>query len=691
MCGIAITLDGERITAIKGDKDDPFSRGHICPKATALQDVYNDPDRLKQPVKRTADGWQVIGWDEAYDLAADGIKRAQAKHGDNAVGIYLGNPNVHNLGALLFNGMLVKALRTRNQFTATSVDQLPSQFVQLEMYGHKLLFPVPDVDRTDYFLVLGANPIASNGSLMTTGGIEPRLKALQKRGGKLVVIDPRRTATAKLADEHFYIRPNSDILLLAAMLHTLFAENLNKSGRLADFTDGINELRELVHAFTPELAARHTGIAAKDIRRLAREVAAAESAIVYGRMGLSTQQFGGLCQWLIQCLNIVTGNLDRPGGLMFTTPAFDIINKRNAGKIDRWTSRVRKLPEVIGELPVATLAEEISTPGDGQIRAMVTVAGNPILSTPNGTQLDAAFADLDFMLAIDIYINETTRHADLILPPTTGLECEHYDVSFHLLALRNTAKYAPVLFTPDDEQRHDWQIYRELARRLATEDRPFNESDPRNVATPEQMVDFGLRNGPYAKLGLSVELLRANPHGIDFGPLEPRLPERLFTPNQRINLVPDRIVADLERVWRYVDDESQSVTDDCELLLIGRRHLRDNNSWMHNVQRLVKGKNRCTVLLNSADAHARKLSDGQTVRVTSRVGSVELPVQISDDIMPGVISIPHGYGHARDGVKMTIARQNPGVSANDLTDELLLDQLTGNAAVNGVPVTLQAT
>ena len=685
MCGLEIALDGERITAIRGDQDDPFSQGHICPKAVALQDVYADPDRLRQPLRRTATGWETIGWDEALDEAAAGLKRVQAQYGPAAVGVYLGNPNVHNLGSALLGATLTRALRTPNVFTATSVDQLPHHFAARLMFGHQFLLPIPDVDRTDFFLILGANPLASNGSLMTAPGMDRRLKAVQARGGCVVVVDPRRTETAARADEYIPIRPSTDVLLLLALVRTVLDEGLARPGRLADFTTGLDDLWPLMADYTPEQVSPLTGIPAATITRLARAFATSPSAVAYGRIGLSTQRFGGLCQWLINVLNIITGNLDRPGGAMFTTPAFDPVDAPRAGKFGRWRSRVRGRPEFMGELPVATLAEEMATPGEGQIRALVTVAGNPVLSTPNGRQLDRALASLDFMLAIDIYLNETTRHAHLILPPTTGLETEHYDVFFHVLAVRNTAKYSPALYDPGPDARHDWQIYRGLAERLATPDRPYDAAHPLNQMPPAMLLDFGLRTGPYGKDGLSLEELRQHPHGLDLGPLQPRLPDRLFTPDKRIDLLPKPLVSDLARVQAAFFDGA-AAADGFDLTLIGRRHLRSNNSWMHNSRRLVRGADRCTVLMHPADAAARGLADGQRVAVRSRVGCIELPLEVSAEVMPGVVSIPHGWGHDRRGVRLSIAEQHAGASLNDLTDETLLDELTGNAALSGVPV-----
>jgi anaerobic selenocysteine-containing dehydrogenase len=687
MCGLEIELEDQSIVAIRGDEADPFSRGHICPKAVALQDVYRDPDRLRRPVRRTETGWREISWDEAFELTARGLGGVRDRYGPDAVGIYFGNPNVHNLGSMLFGSTVRQAIGSKNVFSATSVDQLPHHVASRHMFGHYFLLPVPDIDRTDFFLVLGANPVASNGSLMTAPGVARRLRAIRERGGEVVVIDPRRTETAREADRHYFIPPGRDALLLLALVQTIFDEGLAAPGRLAGFTNGLAEVGRAVREFAAERVAALVHIAADDIRRLARDFATADSAVCYGRMGLSTQAFGGLCQWLINVLNVVTGNLDRAGGAMFSTPAFDVVTANRRGRFGRWHSRVRGLPEFTGELPASALAEEMATPGDGQIKALLTVAGNPVLSTPNGGALDRAMPGLEFAAAIDIYVNETTRHADVILPPTTGLECDHYDVVFHTLAVRNTAKYSQPLFGAGEDARHDWQIYRELARRLATPERPFDEAHPRNLATPAQALDYGLRTGPYGSDGLSLERLIEEPHGLDLGPLVPRLPERLFTDNGQIHLAPPPFLGDLERLRELL---GRDVATGRELALIGRRDLRTNNSWMHNSHRLVKGRDRCTVRIHSDDAVGRGIADGQRVSVESRAGRIEIPAQITDTVMPGVVSIPHGWGHGRAGVRLRIARAHAGRSINDVTDDRLLDSLTGNAALSGVPVIVEA-
>jgi anaerobic selenocysteine-containing dehydrogenase len=696
MCGIVIEVDGGRIGAIRGDADDPFSRGHVCPKAVALKDVHEDPDRIRRPLRRTAGGWEEVSWEEALREAAARLHEVQQAHGRHAVAAYLGNPNVHNHGALLFSQVFLRTLRSRSLYSATSVDQLPHMLAALLMFGHQLLMPVPDVDRTDYFLVLGGNPLASNGSIMTAPGMERRLKELRARGGRLVVVDPRRTETAAIADRHLPIRPGTDALLLLGMLHTLFAEGLVRPGRLAGFTHGLAEVEGAAAGFPPEEMAGATGIPAAAVRELAREFAAASSAVAYGRVGVSTQVFGGLCAWLVNVLNAVTGNLDRPGGAMLTQPAADLVAMADRigqrGSFDRRRSRVRGLPEFGGEWPVATLADEIEAPGESQVRALVTVAGNPVLSTPNGGRLDRALGGLDFMVSVDFYVNETTRHAHLILPPTFALERDHYDLAFHLLAVRNTAKYSPALFPRPADARHDWEILLELATRLqALRGRPVRAALTRAVLGrlgPSGLVAGLLRTGPHGAgwwpfgRGLTLGKLKKAPHGIDLGPLQPCLPQRLRTRDGRLALAPQRFLDDLERLRAGIPANG--------LVMIGRRHLRSNNSWMHNSERLVKGPDRCTLLMHPEDAASRGLSAGQRVTVTSRVGSVDVPLEVTEAMRAGVVCLPHGFGHARDGVRLAVARAHPGASANDLNDDQRVDGLCGTAAFSGTPVEVTA-
>ncbi len=684
ICGLRITLTDGRVTGVRGNDDDPLSRGHICPKGVAIADVYDDPDRLRHPVRRdrVTGEWTEIGWDEALDLVADGLAGTMNEHGRAALGIYLGNPNVHSLGSMTHGTALVKALRTPNTFSATSVDQLPHQLLAHLMFGHQLLLPVPDIDRTSYFLVFGGNPMASNGSLMTVPDFPGRLRELKARGGRMVVFDPRRTETAKVATEHHFIRPGSDPWVLLAMVRQLLEDG---APALPSYAVGLDDVRAAVAPFTPELAERHSGVPAADVVRVARELAGADGGVAYGRIGVSTHEFGSVCQWAVNLLNVLSGNLDRVGGAMFTSPAIDIVGTGLIGRggHGRRTSRVRGLPETSNELPVAALREEIETPGDGQIRAMLTLSGNPVLSTPDGARLDRVLADLDFMASVDIYINETTRHADVILPPTTALERDHYDLVFHALAVRNTARFTPAVLPKQRDARDDWQIYRDLALRVTGRLRPRRsfldraKLWARMSVSPTRMVQLLLARGGS---GVTITRLRRTPEGVDLGPLRPgQLPDRLQTRDGQLHLAPELVLADLARL------EAATMPSDGELLLIGRRHQRDCNSWMHNSERLTKGRSRHELLMNPGDLTARGLVDGSVVKVTSRVGTVEVEVHATDDVMPGVVSLPHGYGHRRSGTRLGQANDVPGVSINDLTDPERLD-VSGNAALSGVPV-----
>lgn len=747
MCGLEIRHQGEDILSIRGDKDDILSAGHICPKAVALQDLHNDPDRLKTPVRRTADGWQEISWTEALDEVADRLKATQKKHGHDAVGIYVGNPTAHNHGAQLLLLPFLDVLDTKNRYSATSVDQLPQMVAIHAMFGSQALFPIPDINRTDYFMMLGTNPVASNGSIMTAPDIRKRLKNIQARNGKVVVIDPRRSETAALADEHQFIRPGGDTFLLLGMMHVLFAEERIDLGHMEKHIDGLDRLEAICTPWTPAKAARRCGIPAADIKRLAREFSDADSAVAYGRVGLTSSPNSGLGSWLMYVLNIVSGNLDREGGLMFTHPAMDVPALAQmagkSGSFDSYRSRVKNLPEFGGEFPAVIMADEILTEGPGQIRTMITHAGNPVLSTPDGQRLDEALASLDFMVSIDLYINETTRHADIILPPTGHLEHGQFDPVFHLVAVHNTIKYSPPLFQPAQDSMHDWQILLELTTRL-TSNNAISTLASRIVRrlvlelTDEGLIDIALRTGPYGQgtslirriddlleklpLGgavwqkardqvihqlkaipvlhaalqsvdtgqphsndhhdLTIKKLLKNPHGIDLGPLRPALPDRLFTANKRLDLVPEIYSEQIAKL-----DVSTKAP---QWQMIGLRHLRSNNSWMHNSHRLVKGKPRCEVTLNPEDAGKLKIKAGDAVRISSRVGEIELPARISDEIMPGIICVPHGWGHGRKGVELSVAKEHAGVSVNDVVDPEYYDPLCGMAILNGVPVEVNA-
>lgn len=694
MCGILVGIQGQRVVSVRGDPEDPFSRGYICPKGTALADLHHDPDRLREPMERSGGQWRAIAWRTALDRTAESLLESQRAGGRDAVATYLGNPNVHNYGSLLFLPPLLRALRTRNRYSATSVDQLPHHLVAWKLFGHQLLLPVPDLDRTGFLLIMGGNPLASNGSLMTAPDMRRRLQAIQARGGRIEVVDPRRTETVELADRHHPVRPASDACLLLAMLHVIVEEGLVRPGAARAYLHDADAIGPLVADWTPARVAGVTGLPEQEIIGLARRFAAAERAVCYARMGLSTQAFGTLCQWLVALLNILTGRLDAPGGIMFTTPAVDLVavagSLGGGGHFQRYHSRVRGLPEFGGELPVATLADEILTPGPGQVRSLLSFAGNPVLSTPAGQRLDEALAGLDFMAAVDFYVNETTRHAHLILPPPGPLEREHYDLVFHMLAVRNTAKYVPPAFPAPPGTRPEWWIAKQLQSRLLRA-RPGAGRWLRAVQaplSPPRLLDWLLRTGPHGRgyrplgRGLSLKGLRRHPHGLDLGALVPCLPERLHTPDRRIRLVHKLFMAQLPRLAEWTRNDGPA------MVLIGRRHLRSNNSWMHNCQRLVKGPVRCTVMVHPRDAARLGLRDGADAELESAAGRIRLPVEITDAVIPGVVSVPHGWGHDRADTGQRVAATRPGASINDLTDPALLDEPTGTAVLNGVPVTV---
>ena len=695
-CGVAVEVDGNRVVSIRGDADDPFSRGYICPKAAALADLHSDPDRLRRPLVRVDNGWRESSWDDAFDRVVHQIERIRNVHGPDAIAVYQGNPTAHNLGLITFGQLLLRKLGTKNLYSASSADQLPHMVAAHHMFGDGLLMPVPDLDRADFFLCIGANPIVSNGSIMTAPNMRKRLHDLRARGGRIVVVDPRRSETAAVADQHLFIRPGTDALLLLSMMHVIFAERLDRPGRVARFTAGIDDLKRAVEEFAPETTAAATEVPARTLRELARAFAGSHG-VAYGRVGICTQEFGAAASWLLYALNLACGRLDEPGGMMFTTPAVDLemLAKRVglAVGFDRWRSRVRGLKEYGGELPVAALAEEIETPGPGQVRALIVSAGNPVLSTPNGTRLERVLPRLEFMAAIDPYLNETTRHAHVVLPPTSPLERSHYDVALNSYAVRNVAKFSPPVFDRGPDQRHDWEICLELWARLGLPGLPLGRLGKlaggltklalRRIG-PEGLLDTALRLGPYGvrrgRRALSLRTLRDNPHGVDLGPLLPRFPERLRTADLRIRVAPPLFLEEVPRL------RARTTVSSPELVLIGRRHLHSNNSWCHNAGRLVKGKPRCVLLMNRRDADTRHIANGDRVSVVSRTGRIEVIAETTDDVMPGVVSLPHGWGHERAGIRLRVAAGTKGASVNDITDGEAVDPVSGNAAFSGLPV-----
>ena len=718
-CGLEITVADGVVEKIRGDADDVFSHGFLCPKGTSLKALHEDPDRLRTPLIRGADGvHREATWDEAFAEIDRRLPPLVAEHGPSSVAAYLGNPAAHGLGPLMYGRVLLKAIGTRNIFSASTVDQFPKQLASGLMFGTGLTVAVPDVDRTDHLLILGANPMASNGSLLTAPDMRGRLRAIRDRGGKVVVVDPRRTRTAEEADEHHFIVPGTDALLLMALVHVLFDEGLADAGALAEHVEGIDVVRALAAGFAPGDVAEATGIAAPDIERMARELAAAPTAAVYARIGTTTQRFGTTASWLVDVVNVLTGNLDRPGGAMFTRPAAGSSNTsgepgRGRGvKTGRFASRVRGLPETFGELPVAVLAEEIETPGDGRVRALLTIAGNPAVSTPNSERLRAALETLDFMVSIDIYLNETTRHADVILPAPSPLEHSHYDLVLLAFAARNVANYSPPVFAPEAGMLDEWETMLRIVgiatgqgpnadvaaiddfvaleacrRQCADEHSPVAGRDPEALLAdlaprigPERLLDLALRCGPY---GLTLADLEAAPHGVDLGALEARVPEILRTPSGRIELAPPALVADVERLHAALDERRNG-----GMVLVGRRDLRSNNSWLHNLPKMVSGPARCTAHVHPDDAARLGLTDGEDARVSSRAGAIVVPVEVTEDVMPGVVSIPHGWGHDGRGTAMGVAEAHAGVNSNVLTDELEVEPLSGTAILNGIPVEL---
>lgn len=712
-CGLTLTIEGTTVTGARGDRDDIFSRGFICPKGASFGGLDADPDRLRVPLVRGDDGeLREAAWSEAFDLIAARIPELTKTHGPNAVGVVLGNPNVHTMAGSLYPPLLLGALRTRNVFTASTLDQMPKHVSSGLLFGDAHAIPVPDLDRTDHLLLIGANPLESNGSLCTAPDFPGRLKALRRRGGTLTVIDPRRTRTARLADRHVAIRPGADALLLAALAHTLLTEKLADPGPLVGHLEGIDELAAALADFTPDAVAAACDVDADTITAIARELAAAPTAAVYGRIGSCTVEHGTLASWLVDVLNILTGNLDRPGGALFPLsataraprPAEPGTRKAVPGKgfaLGRWSSRVSGHPEAKGELPIAALAEEIDTPGEDRIRALLVIAANPVLSAPDGDRLDAALADgLDFMVSVDPYLNETSRHADVVLPPPPPSQSAHFDFAFNGFAVHNQVRYTRAAVPLEDGRMGESEIHARLVLAVsglhgappsAVDDLAIGTAltragAPKELAAgltgengPERRLDLMLRLGPY---GLTLEQLLAHPHGIDLGPLKPRVTEVLRTRSGRIELLPEPIAADLPRLRRALGDRP------APLVLVDRRHLRSNNNWMHNVGSLTGGSNVCTLQIHPDDAARLGLVDGATARIESSGGGIEAPAEITDTVRSGVVSLPHGWGHSRPGTRMTVAAAHPGANVNQLLDGTLLDPLSGTAVLNAIPVSV---
>ena len=715
-CGLEVDLEEQRVVRIRGDQQDVFSHGFLCPKAVGLKDLHDDPDRLRTPLIKRGGVFVEASWDEAYAEIERRLPPILAANGPNALATVLGNPTSHKMSLMLYFPRLVKALGTRNMYSASSVDQVPKMLSVGLMFGSWLSVPVPDIERSDFLLILGANPMVSNGSLWTVPDFRGKAKALRARGGQIVVVDPRRTETAEVADAHHFIRPGADVFFLLGIVHALFDEQLVRLGRLAGHTNGVDEVQAAVRDYAPERVAERCGIAAATIRALARSLAIAKRAAIYGRIGTCTQQYGTLASWLIDVINVLTGHLDEEGGAMFPKAAAFAANTRGTpgtgrGVVTgRYRSRVSGAVEVAGELPITCLAEEIDTPGEGQIKALITIAGNPVLSAPNGTRLAAALDQLEFMVSLDIYLNETSRHADVILPGLSPLEDAHYDVTFTQFSHRNHARYSAPVLPRTPGQPDEWESMLRIAAVAkglgaqadidALDDAALEEELSRAVgpAAPqlmaalaplrgaERLLDLGLRSGPYGDQfgrkpdGLTLAKLKAAPSGIDLGPMAPRIPEALRTPSGKIELAPPLLLADLSRAAADLASPAP------QLVIIGRRQLRSNNSWMHNLPVLAKGAYRCTALVHPGDARRLGLSDGGMATVRNGARSIEVQVEVSAEMMPGVVSLPHGWGHNLPGTQLNVATERPGVNLNALLDENLRDPLSGNAVLSGVAI-----
>ncbi len=698
-CGILVTVEGERVTRIEGNPEDVLSQGYICPKATAMGGLHHDPDRLRTPVRRVGDRFEPIGWDAAFREIGQRLRGIRRAHGPSAIAMYLGNPAAHS-SSVLYGALLRAVLLTRNFYTASSIDQFPQEFAAWRMFGSNVLMPIADIDRTDRLVILGANPAVSNGSVTTMPDAKQRIRRVRTRGGKVVVIDPRRTETARLADEHIAVRPGGDAYLLLAMLQVLVTENLCDTGVVRARCAGWDELRSVVAEFTPERAAPHAGVDADTIRTLAREHAAARSAVLYARIGVCQQVTGTLTHWLVNTINAVTGNLDRPGGQMFATPPVDAARfaKYLPMAHGAWTDRSGRYKSFRSELPVAALADEILTPGPGQVRAMITYAGNPVLSTPQRGRLDAALESLDFFVAVDMYVTETSRHADIILPPISPLEREDVNLLFPVFSVRNNLRYDARVFEPSAQGLEDWQILARMitelvplpARRFTT--RALNGLFER--LSPMRMAALGVAAGPYGVLrrgrkGLTIAKVRAASGGVDLGPLRPRLPSLIGTRDRKVHLAPPDFVTAARELLASAHEAPAAGSDGYDLQLIGRRHLRSNNSWLHNVPAMVKGRDRCTALMHPADARERGLTDGEPVTVSSPTGSIVVTLEVSEEIRAGTVAIPHGWGHREPGVGWQVAAALPGANVNLLHDPALVDPLSGTSAVNNTWVRVQ--
>jgi anaerobic selenocysteine-containing dehydrogenase len=713
MCGLEIHVEAGRVAGIRGNRDDVWSRGHICPKGASLAALHDDPDRIRRPMIKVDGTWREVSWDAAFRRCTELLAPLIEKHGIPAVTAYTGNPLAHSFSLARYAGVLLGMSGMPITYSPGTVDQWPKNLSSHLMYGGWWTFPVPDIERTDLLVIMGANPAASQGSLLAAPDVMGLINGIRKRG-KVIVVDPVRTTTAAHADEWLPIVPGTDAALLLAVAHTLFDEDLVSPG---PHVDGVETMREVAAAWPPARVSAVTGIAEDRIKGLARELATTEKSVVYGRIGLCNQEFGSLASWLVDVINILTGHFDTPGGAMFPRPTVWSITTQPLPGLEgglpefgRWHTRVRGAKEVLGQAPVSCMAEEIATPGEGQIKALITVAGNPVLSTPGGDKLDEVLPMLDAMIAVDLWLNETTRHADVILPGLSPLEQPHHDDLVLMFAIHSFANYSAPVFRPEDRP-HEWEILIRLTG-LCT-GTPAEDVDVAAIddgffdylaftrgldgaavrkhydhGGPERILDLTLRTGPFGDRygenpdGLTLQKLKENPNGIDFGPMVPQLPDILGTPEKKIRVAPQYLLDDLGRLAARIERPAD------ELVLVSRRHLRSNNSWLHNVPPLMKGRDRCTLLMHPEDARRRGIVDNEVVTVKSEAGQIEVPLEVTDAIRPGVVSMPHGWGHGKPGTRLAVANGAPGANTNALSPPTFIDEPSGNGVLNGIPVTV---
>jgi anaerobic selenocysteine-containing dehydrogenase len=720
-CGLDITRAVDGSMRVRGDIDDPSSNGFICPKGSVIGDVDRDPDRVRTPLIREGDRRSPVSWDEAFEFIAERLNAIRATHGNDAVATFTGNPAYHNLGATLYLPHLARALGTRNRFSSGSLDSWPKQVSSLLLFGHPSSVPVPDLDRARYVLVLGANPVVSNGSQATAADWPGRLERVMERGGRVVVVDPRRTETAARCAEHVFLRPGTDPLLLLAMAHHIFETGTMNLGRCTDLVRNLQLLRQFVHPLSPDAVADRTGVRPDVIRRLADELVA-HRGVVYGRLGTCLQDEGTVASWAVDVLNILCGSLDEPGGAMFPRPATGVPAMSWRGpplQLGRYRSSVSGFGEVLGELPAVAMAEEILD-ATQRVRALLTHSGNPVRSVPNGRRVETALDSLELMVSIDIYLNETTRFAHVLLPSRPTFTRSFYPFALQHFALRSFARYSPAVDEPGDGAPDDWEVLLRLMGIVrhgsSLEDVGMLDDDlvrhlvngqvqnPRSaiferdvdeilehlapLRGPERMLDLHLRTGPFGDhfgrvpTGVTLDEVRRHPHGLDLGPLIPQLPDILTTPDRTIDLLPPEIESALAPLLALLAEPAP------RLLLVGRRQLQSNNSWMHNIPRLVKGRNRFTALVNPDDAAARGIEDGDLIEISTALGSIAIRCEETEELMAGVVSVPHGWGHDAADVKLGVARRLAGSSVNDIIPADRTERLTRTAVLSGVPITM---